>query len=64
MRRMPIESGAVDAVFLEPEFKLLAQGFIDLSGRPSQQFFPRHEARLPTQTAENQGGMAAGKCDG
>jgi hypothetical protein len=48
---MPIEQGAVKTVLLEHEFKFLAPGFVDLSGSPSQQFCPRHEARLPTHTA-------------
>ena len=36
MRRMPIEQGAVDADFLEHEFKFLTQGFVDLAGRPGE----------------------------
>jgi hypothetical protein len=35
MRRMPIEPGALDAVLPEHGLKFPAQGFIDLSGRPS-----------------------------
>jgi hypothetical protein len=47
---MPIEQGAVNTVFLEHEFKFLAQGFVDLAGGPGEQLFPRHERRLATQT--------------
>jgi hypothetical protein len=45
---MSVEQGAVNAVFLQHEFQFLTQGFVDLSGGPSQQLFPRHGARLTT----------------
>ena len=48
---MPIEQGTVNTVFLEYEFKFLAQGFVDLARGPGEQLFPRHATRLATQTA-------------
>ena len=50
VRRMLVEQGAVNAVFLQHEFLFLAQGFVDLSGDPSQQLFPRLGRSLTTQT--------------
>jgi hypothetical protein len=47
---MPIEQGAVNAVFLQHKFQFLAQGFVNLSGGPGQQLFPRHDERLITRT--------------
>ena len=46
MRRMAIEQGAVNAVFLQHEFQFLAQRIIYLSSGPDQQLFPRHGARF------------------
>jgi hypothetical protein len=36
MRRMPIEQGAVNAVFLQHIFQFLAQGLVDLPCGPRQ----------------------------
>jgi hypothetical protein len=47
---MPFEQRAVDAVFLQHKFQFLAQGFVNLSGGPCQQLFPRHGERLITRT--------------
>jgi hypothetical protein len=48
---MPIEQGAVNAAFFQQELQFLAPGFVNLSGGPSQQLFPRHNVRLTGQTA-------------
>jgi hypothetical protein len=42
---MPIEQGAVNTVFRKRKFKFLARGFVDLSGGPGQQLFPRHQTK-------------------
>jgi hypothetical protein len=46
------EQGAVNAVFFQHELQFLAQDFVNLSGGPSQQLFPRHNARLARQTTQ------------
>jgi hypothetical protein len=39
----------------------MTQGFIDLSGGPSQQLFPRHNARLTRQTTQSKARITAMK---
>src|ERR1039457_4427046 len=50
---MPVEQGAVNPVFVQHELQFLAQGFVNLSGGPSQQLVPRHNARLTTQPTQS-----------
>ena len=48
---MLVGQGAVNAVFFQHELQFLAQGFVNLSGGPNQELFPRHNVRLTRQTA-------------
>jgi hypothetical protein len=54
MRRVPIQQGAVDAVFLQDKLEFLAQGLVDLCGGPCQQLFPRHGERINSANALKQ----------
>ena len=49
VRRMPIQQGAVNAVFFQHELQFLTQGLIDLTGDTSQQLFSWHDERLAAQ---------------
>jgi hypothetical protein len=64
MRRTPITLGTANTVFFPDEFKFPAQGLIDRSGGPGEELDPSHWAKVPTQTAQNQGSRVATKCDG
>jgi hypothetical protein len=45
-----VEPGAVNLVFFQHKLQFLAQGLVDLTGGPSQQFFPRQAPRSTTPT--------------
>jgi hypothetical protein len=58
MRRVPIQQGAVDTVFLEDKLEFLEEKGFDLASGPGKHLLPRHGQRwTPVTTWTSQSGL-------